>query len=210
MGILRNFVVLEGIDGSGTSTQAELLKGRFAGAGRPLPVLHVTAAPTGGELGRLIRRALRGEISLLPETLARLFAADRGEHLYGGGGIAERAARGELVVCDRYVPSSLVYQGLECGEELPRILNSPFPGPELILFFDLDPRIAGERIGGREGRDIYERLEFQIRVRDRYRELLPLLRAQGAAVVRIDASGNQEEVAEQVWAALETMPALGG
>jgi dTMP kinase len=208
MGILRNFAVLEGIDGSGTSTQMELLKGRFAA--RPLPVLHITAEPTGGELGQLIRRALRGELRLLPETLARLFAADRGEHLYGRGGIVERAGRGELVVCDRYVPSSLVYQGLECGEDLPRALNSPFPDPELILFFDLDPHIAAERIRGRRDRDIYEYLEFQIKVRDRYQTLLPVFRARGSAVVRLDASRRPEEVAGELWAALKTMPALGG
>jgi dTMP kinase len=210
MGILRNFVVLEGIDGSGTSTQTELLKGRFAAAEGPLPVLHVTAEPTEGDLGRLIRRALRGEFSLLPETLARLFAADRGEHLYGGGGIAGRAGRGELVVCDRYIPSSLVYQGLECGEDLPRALNSPFPDPELILFFDLDPRAAAERIRERKNRDIYEYLEFQIKARDRYLALLPVFRARGSAVVRLDASRPPGEVAGELWAALKNMPVLGG
>ena len=212
MGILRNFVVLEGIDGSGTSTQMELLKGRFGSRDSEggMPVLYATAEPGAGELGRLIRRTLRGELPLLPETLARLFAADRGEHLYGPGGVVERAGRGELVVCDRYVPSSLVYQGLECGEELPRTLNSPFPAPELIVFFDLDPRIAAERIRGRKEREIYEYLDFQIRVRDRYLSLLPGLRAQGSAVAQIDASRNQAEVAGQLWAALENLPILKG
>jgi dTMP kinase len=219
MEILRNFVVLEGPDGSGTSTQLELLKrrlggpggtpgsGKGAGAGKGV-TLYATAEPTEGELGRLIRRGLRG--GLLPETLARLFAADRGEHLYGGGGMVERAGRGELVVCDRYVPSSLVYQGLECGEELPRTLNRPFPAPELILFFDLDPRIALERIRDRKERDIYEYLDFQIKVRRRYQDLLPTLRAQGSAVLHIDASPPAAEVAEQVWAALEKLPILRG
>ncbi|MDR0643074.1 MAG: dTMP kinase [Treponema sp.] len=212
MGILGNFVVLEGIDGSGTSTQIELLKGRFGSRNSEggMPVLYATAEPGAGELGRLIRRALRGELSLLPETLARLFAADRGEHLYGPGGLVERAGRGELVVCDRYVPSSLVYQGLECGEELPRTLNSPFPAPELIVFFDLDPRIAAERIRDRKEREIYEYLDFQIRVRDRYLSLLPGFRAQGSTVVQIDASRNQAEVAGQLWAVLENMPILKG
>jgi dTMP kinase len=217
MEILRNFVVLEGADGSGTSTQMELLKQRFSASGADgaggsrtpvLPPLWATAEPTEGELGRLIRRALKGAPALLPETLARLFAADRGEHLYGREGIAERAGRGELVISDRYVPSSLVYQGLECGEELPRALNSPFPAPELILFFDLDPRIAAERIRGRKEREIYEYLDFQIKARRRYLELLPLLRAQGAAALRIDASRSRGEVAAEVWAALEKLPIL--
>jgi dTMP kinase len=208
MDVLGNFAILEGPDGSGTSTQMDLLKQRFAAAAPGRRALYATAEPTGGELGRLIRRALKGELALRPETLARLFAADRGEHLYGRGGIVERADRGELVVCDRYVPSSLVYQGLECGEELPRILNSPFPAPRLIVFFDLDPRIAAERIRGRKDRDIYEYLEFQIRVRDRYRSLFPVFRAQGSAVVCLDASRRPEEVAGELWAALETMTAI--
>jgi dTMP kinase len=210
MDLLRNFAVLEGLDGSGTSTQLDLLKRRFLSPGADLPPLYVTAEPTGGELGRLIRRALKGEAALLGETLARLFAADRGEHLYGGGGIVERAARGELVICDRYVPSSLVYQGLECGEELPRSLNDPFPAPELILFFDLDPHIAAERIRNRKEREIYEYLEFQIKARRRYLSLLPVFRSEGSAVVQIDASRAVEEVAEQVWAALKNMPIMRG
>ncbi|MDR2135185.1 MAG: dTMP kinase [Treponema sp.] len=209
MDILRNFAVFEGLDGSGTSTQMEMLKRRFED-GAALPPLYATAEPTGGETGLLIRRALKGEPALLGETMARLFAADRGEHLYGAGGIAERARRGELVVCDRYVPSSLAYQGIECGEELPRALNSPFPAPELILFFDLDPRAAGERIRGRKEREIYERADFQLKVRDRYLGLLPFFRSQGSAVVRIDAALGREEVAEQVWAALRNMPIMGG
>jgi dTMP kinase len=188
----------------------ELLKQRFAAPEKGLPPLYATAEPTTGELGRLIRRALKGQPPLLPETLARLFAADRGEHLYGGGGIAGRAGRGELVVCDRYVPSSLVYQGLECGEELPRDLNRAFPAPELILFFDLDPHIAAERIRDRKEREIYEYLDFQIEARRRYLEILPGLSAQGSAVARIDASRSQEEVAAEVWAALEKTPILKG
>jgi dTMP kinase len=209
MDVLGNFAILEGPDGSGTSTQMELLKERFAAAPGH-PALYATAEPTGGELGGLIRRALKGDLVLRPETLARLFAADRGEHLYGRGGIVERAGRGELVVCDRYVPSSLVYQGLECGEELPRTLNSSFPAPRLIIFFDLDPHIAAERLRGRKDRDIYEYLEFQIKVRDRYRSLFPVLRAQGSTVVCLDASRRPEEVAGELRAALETMTAPGG
>jgi dTMP kinase len=106
MKIIPNFVVLEGGDGSGTSTQMALLRRRFEeessgqGSGK-LPVLHATAEPTGGPVGSLIREVLRGKQPLRPETLARLFSADRQEHLFGAEGIVERCARGELVVCDR-------------------------------------------------------------------------------------------------------------
>jgi dTMP kinase len=101
-----------------------------------------------------------------------------------------------------------VYQGLECGEELPRALNAPFPAPELIVFFDLDPHTALERIRGRRDREIYERLDFQLKVRDRYLAILPGLRARGSAVVQIDASRSPEDVAEQLWGALKKLPIL--
>jgi dTMP kinase len=208
MQVIRNFVVFEGIDGSGTSTQLGLLRRRFESLSGRDVALWTTAEPTDGPVGRLIRSALKGESPLLPETLARLFAADRGEHLSGAGGILERTSRGELAVCDRYVPSSMVYQGLECGEELPRSLNERFPAPELLFFFDLDPALAAERIKDRAQREIYEYLDFQIKVRERYQSLLPVFRSQGSQVALIDASRNQEEVAEQVWEALQKLPIM--
>jgi dTMP kinase len=212
MKIIPNFAVFEGGDGSGTSTQLGLLERRFAtGAGGATagPVFYPTFEPTGGTVGKIIRAALRKEITLLPETLARLFAADRTEHLYGPGGVLERAGRGEMVVSDRYVPSSLVYQGLECGDELPRTLNAPFPAPELILFFDIDPAVAAERLRNRPSLDIYEYREFQEKVRERYRALVPVLEDAGVRVELIDASRSPEEVAESVWRALGKMPIMG-
>ncbi|GHV37791.1 thymidylate kinase [Spirochaetia bacterium] len=217
MNIIRNFVILEGGDGSGTTTQLDLLRRRFsplpagnapAPGSSSLPPLYPTFEPTDGPVGRLIRSALKGETRLRPETLARLFAADRGEHLHAAGGILERARRGELVVCDRYVPSSLVYQGLECGDELPEALNSPFPVPELILFFDLDPETARERIKNRPEFEIYEYLDFQIRVREKYRSLLPHFRSLGSRVEIVEASKKPEEVAEEVWRAIQKLPII--
>jgi dTMP kinase len=242
---IPNFAVFEGGDGSGTTTQLNLLARRFSGGGekRPAqgraventayarhaenaavpgkgkrssgrrtrrgPVFFPTCEPTGGPVGKLIRSALRKEIALLPETLARLFAADRAEHLYTAGGVLDRARRGELVVCDRYILSSLVYQGLECGEELPRALNASFPLPEQILFFDVDPQIAAERLRGRSSLELYEYREFQEKARERYRALVPLFRDQGVIVEVIDAARPLDEVAETVWRALRNMPILG-
>jgi dTMP kinase len=203
--VLMNFVALEGGDGSGTSTQLALIRKRLQGNSAPF---HICFEPTDGPIGSLVRSALRHDVVLLSETVARLFAADRGEHLYSEGGIVPRCNNGELVVCDRYVPSSLVYQGLECGEQLPALLNEGFPLPELILYFDIDPRIACERFSLRPVKDIYERLDFQIKVRERYETILPAYAAGGSRVSRIDAACSVDEVADQVWSALETMPIL--
>jgi dTMP kinase len=213
MKILKNFVVFEGCDGSGTTTQIGILEDFFQRnllrrnpPQLSLPSLYTTFEPTNGSIGTLIRSALRGEVDLAPKTVALLFAADRNEHIYGPGGIAEHCGRGELVVSDRYLPSSLVYQGITCGEEFPAILNSDFPAPELLLFFDIDPETAQKRISGRKQRDIFEYMNFQIKVRERYKAILPNFSAAGVRVETIDASGTPEEVGAGVWAAIEKMP----
>jgi dTMP kinase len=205
---IHNFLIFEGGDGSGTSTQMDILRKRFTGP--PLPPLYATFEPTDGPIGALIRRALKGDPVLQAETIARLFSADRHEHLYGPGGIVERCGRGELVVSDRYAPSSLVYQGIACGEELSDSLNAPFPAPELILFFDLDPAIALRRIASRPDRDIYEYLEFQVKVRNRYKALLGRYEEAGLWVEYIDAALREGEVSEQVWRAVGRMPIMKG
>jgi dTMP kinase len=216
MKVIPNFVVFEGGDGSGTSTQMALLLRRFAalaasGEGpRGLPVLHGTAEPTGGPVGALIREALGGKQPLQPETLARLFSADRHEHLFGPGGILERCGRGELVVCDRYVPSSLVYQGVTCGEDLPLLLNRDFPRPGLLIHFDLDPDIAAQRMESRREKEIFEYRDFQVEVRRRYRELLPRYAGEEVRIVTIDASQSPEKVAEDLWSALKELPIVTG
>ncbi|MDR0455238.1 MAG: dTMP kinase [Treponema sp.] len=206
MEILCNFAVFEGGDGSGTSTQLAMLGHKFAALRPHSPVFFPTAEPMEGPIGRIIRSALKNNLALQPDTLARLFAADRGEHLYAVGGITERCKRGELVICDRYVLSSLVYQGIECGEELPRSLNTCFPAPELLLFFDLDPQIAQERIQGRPSLEIYEHLEFQKKVRERYHALLGGYREAGVRVEIVDASQSPEKVAAAVWSLVSKMP----
>jgi dTMP kinase len=206
--ILQNFVVLEGGDGTGTSTQLGILQKRLsAGA---YPATYFTFEPTDGPIGSLIRQALHRSPALQHHTIAHLFAADRYEHLYGESGIAERCQRGELVICDRYVPSSLVYQGLACGDDTPAFLNSRFPCPELILFFELDPTVAEQRYSKREKQDMFEHLAFQKRVHEMYEQILPVYCEQGSKLVRIDAAQSIEEVAKQVWSALENLPIFKG
>ena len=209
MEILSNFAVFEGGDGSGTSTQLSLLTEKFACDNPHMPPFFPTFEPVVGAIGLLIRTALKSDPPLRPETLARLFAADRNEHLYASGGIIEHCQHGELVVCDRYVLSSLVYQGIECGEELPRSLNASFPAPELLLFFDIDPKIAQSRLSHRHSLEIYENLGFQEKVRERYLSLLGEYRDAGVRVEIIDASQSVEKVAENVWDSLSKMPILG-
>jgi len=108
------------------------------------------------------------------------------------------------------VPSSLVYQGLSCGDDTPAFLNSRFPYPELILFFELDPEIAEQRYRKRDAQDMFEHLAFQKRVHEAYERILPAYCAHGTTLVRINASLAIEEVAEQVWRALQNLPIFKG
>ena len=216
MKILNNFAVLEGGDGSGTTTQLAILEQTLSeGAAAnpehvsPLPAIHKTFEPTDNPAGRLIRQGLKGEIRLKSETIAFLFAADRNEHIYGPQGIMERCGRGELVVSDRYLFSSLVYQGITCGEELPARLNRDFPLPELVIFFDLDPKIAEKRIQGRSQKEIYETLEFQIKVRESYQSIFKKY-GSTTRVEIIDASLSKEEVSREIWRAFSKMPIFKG
>lgn len=222
--ILHNFAVIEGCDGSGTTTQIKLLKKKYENLLNPAKPTDVFAAeagaaymesffltgePTQGPVGILIRQILKGEISVEKDTLARLFAADRGEHLYGLEGIIARCKRGELVVSDRYTPSSLVYQGLECGIKLPKMLNAAFPHPELLVYIDLDSEMAMGRIEKREGKDeIYDRLEFQARVRSAYLKLLPWYKESGVNVICLDGAKKPSELADEVWSAVCEMPIM--
>jgi len=208
MVIISNFAVFEGLDGSGTSTQLALLKQKLASRSFNDPAFMVTFEPTDGVIGKLIRSVLKKELVLRADTLARLFAADRNEHLYAAGGIIERCQRGELVICDRYILSSLVYQGIECGMELPRSLNEAFPAPELMLFFDIEPDIAQQRMAGRPSLEIFEHIEFQEKVRRQYHALFEEYRKAGVRLEIIDASQSAEKVAEDVWSEIAKMPII--
>ncbi|MDR2521460.1 MAG: dTMP kinase [Spirochaetaceae bacterium] len=183
MRVVKNFIVFEGCDGSGTSTAMTRLQTRLAAAGTPAVF---TAEPSEAETGRLIRRSLAAAPALSAQTLAYLFAADRAEHVYGAGGIVARAAD-SLVFCDRYVLSSLVYQGISCGPDLPMRINAEFPAPEKLFYFDIDIETAQRRLSGRASLEIFEGAAFQRAVLDGYRAHLDFCRAQGTELVVIDA-----------------------
>ena len=202
--IIANFAVLEGGDGSGTTTQLTLLAERLKSLNKP--AFYSTFEPTDGQIGRLIRSALKKEITVKPETLAMLFAADRNEHLNGSDGIISHLNRGELVISDRYVLSSLVYQGIECGDELPSILNSGFGIPEVTIFLDINPEIAFTRMKERSSLELYEYRDFQEKVQKKYKSLINKYQENGARVETIDAGLSVQEVADQVWSIISKMP----
>jgi len=154
------FVAIEGIDGSGKSTVISHLAGI-------LPRVYVTREPSGGPIGRLIKEwALRGGSSD-PHVDALLFAADRIEHYRRE--VKPKLMEGFLVVTERYVESSIAYQGAAgVPIDFIKYINSLVPKPDLTVILDVDPQIAVERISRRGGAEKFEHAAFLRRVREIY------------------------------------------
>jgi dTMP kinase len=185
------FVAVEGIDGAGTTSQIEALRQRLVRQGYRI---HVTAEPSAGAVGRLIREQLaRVEAPPAPATLALLFAADRLDHLQSD--IEPALARGEHVLSDRYVLSSLVYQGLNNPLPWVRTINQAARPPDLTVLFQIDPNLAAARRRGRGGaEEIYDLGDIQQRLAARYEELAEGLPEHG--IVRLDATPGFDQVTD--------------
>ncbi len=164
--ILHNVIVFEGLDGAGTTTQAELLAQQYRKSGSKV---LLTCEPTNSDIGKLIRQILRGNIRITPRSLAFLFAADRDNHLYNAlNGIVTAADKGQIVISDRYFFSSLAYQSIGAPYNEVEIINSFFPFPEIVIYIDTPPDVCINRIANREVRDDFETLEFQEKVYNLY------------------------------------------
>ncbi len=199
--ILPGYIVFEGLDGAGTTTQALLLAETMKRSGIPV---WPTFEPTSGDVGVLIRRILGASIECHPGTLAALFVADRYEHLYGKGGILSRLQKGFKVIGDRYLFSSLAYQSLDVDFEHVYEINSRFPLPGHLIFLDMEPEECERRMNGRESRELFENIEMQRRVRALYERTLELYRDRGMNIHRLDGLLPREDLAEKVWSILSS------
>ena len=213
------WISFEGGEGTGKSTQIERLAARLAGEGHP--VLR-TREPGGTELGRALRALLLrpAEHPMSPVAELMLYAADRVQHLEER--ILPALARGEIVLCDRYLDATLAYQGFgrELGVDRVLALHRLPPldqRPDRTLLLDLAPEKALERARRRdagtgrdstEGRFEREDIEFHDRVRRGY---LELARREPLRFRVVDASGSPDEVEKAIGAALGGLafPATG-
>lgn len=208
--ILSNFIVFEGIDGSGTTSQMRLLKERFE-AEKKENLVFFTQEPTTGPIGSLIRSALQGSFKLAPETMTRLFAADRCEHIYGVNGILEQVENGRAVISDRYIFSSLAYQSAAGAQALASLQNSSFPLPEFLFFFDLPVDISMSRVMGRSNLlEIYEEKNFQYKVQGEYKKIIDEYRIKEPKmnIISINAVDPIEEIHEKLWSILKDLPKI--
>ena len=200
-----NFIVLEGLDGTGKTTQLQLLAEALGRRGR---TVFTDAEPTAAPTGRFLRRMLAGELPANEWANAALFFADRVHHNAGPDGLISRLARGETVLLDRYFYSTLAYQGVNTDPEWVMDMHYGCPGiaiPQLVLFLTLSPEESLRRIAAtRAGRplEIYETEERLRDIARRFELVFPRLRG-GETVVRVDASGTKEEVTARLLAAVD-------
>ena len=190
--VTGRFIVLEGIDGSGTTTQAQALVAALEQAGTPARFTH---EPSTGPLGRLLRQLLAGGAEGLSRSwdgMALLFAADRLEHV--AREIQPAVLAGITVVCDRYDLSSIAYQSATAPEGESAVpwlqsINLRARRPDLTLVLDVDPEVAELRRTQRgEPAELFERRDLQRRLADIYASAEQLVPGDRLVHVRGDAS----------------------
>lgn len=220
------FIVFEGPDGSGTTTQVERISKRLKGEGWSNQVF-TTAEPTNGPVGELIRRMLKREIPPLDwRGMSFLFMADRLHHVKNT--ILPLLYLGADVLCDRYYPSTLVYQSVNehvirgyhrmrallsdmdgtnlCSDDVMDLqLTSTFIQPDLFLFFDSDAEVLRERrrIRG-QAEELYEKEEIQDTILALYRVWFVDPFFPGKKEI-IDSRRSMEEVEGECWSVIRPL-----
>ncbi len=194
--ILKNFFVFEGLDGSGTTTQLELLSEFLS----ERDISHRTdCEPTKGAIGQLIRQVLASKYNFLPYTIAALFTADRNEHIFGKDGIKEMTDKGSIIISDRYFFSTLAYQSELDSIETTNHLNVDFPLPEVLFFFDIDADIAYNRINSRgKEKEIYENIQYLEKMTKNYNKILNIYKDSKMKIVRLDATKSIDELQKEI------------
>ena len=197
------FLALEGIDGSGKSTQLALLLERLRQRG--VPCLG-TREPSDGPVGSMLRQILTGRLTADGRVIAGLFTADRLDHLVNGrDGILRQVESGVTVVTDRYYFSSYAYQGVEADMDWIIDSNRLCAGllrPDATVFLDVPVSRALDRITrNRAHTELFEEEGRLTRVREKYLEAFRRLEGR-ETVLTVDAAGTPEETAERVWQAV--------
>lgn len=177
------FIVFEGIDGSGTSTQSELLKRALSAKNIKS---HVSCEPSNGPIGNMIRQIFKGRMqvakgenpnikggNLFDEQMAYLFAADRHDHLYNStDGVYKLMSEGSVVISTRYYFSSFAYHCSNIDDfELIKSLNSRFPEPDLVIYLDNPTELSISRVNDRAFQDEYENKEKLIIAKNNYEKI---------------------------------------
>ena len=194
------FIALEGIDGSGKSTQAKILTQKLEREGIKV---HATCEPTNGPIGKMIRDIFTRKLEADHRTIAPLFIADRLEHLLNPlNGIIRMLADGYTVITDRYYFSSYAYQSPHVGMDWVVRANSicaSLRRPDVNIYIDISPEISVERISrGRDKIELYESLDELVKVKDAYFRVMEQLKNEETIRI-IDGNRTPEPISEDIW-----------
>ena len=199
------FIVFEGIDGAGKSTQIEKLRQKLINEGRRV---FITAEPTQSVTGGILRDALSGNYKRTASELAAMFLSDRIFHNVNESvGIKNALSKGFDVISDRYYYSSFAYQGLESDIDWVINMNLSCPDimrPDLCIFLDLDAEKSKSRIdSNRATLEIFEKEEILSRIRNKFFDVFNRLPEENIHIV--DASGSVDEVAQKISAIVDKL-----
>ena len=192
------FIVFEGIDGAGKSTQIEKLRQKLVSEGRKV---FITAEPTASVTGGILRDALAENYKRTASELAAMFLSDRVYHnVNENTGILQALEKGFDVISDRYYYSSFAYQGLDSDIDWVMDMNLNCPDirkPDLCVFLDLDAQKSKSRIDtNRAAIEIFEKEDVLNKIRNKFFDVFNRLKDENIAI--IDASGTIDEVAEKI------------
>jgi dTMP kinase len=198
------FIALEGIDGSGKSTQIDLLREHLEKAGHKV---YTTFEPTNGPIGKMIRDIFNHRTEADQRTIAALFVADRLEHILNKeNGMLKKLEDGYTVITDRYYFSSYAYHGVHMPVDWviqSNALSAALQRPDLNIFIDIEPETGMERLRkGRTSLELFETLENQKKVRDKYFEVMEQLKSKENIYI---TNGNRspEAIAGDIWNAVQ-------
>jgi dTMP kinase len=196
---MTRLIVLEGLDGAGTTTQSRRLALHLRGRGQRA---HLTREPSDGPVGRLIREMLGGRHALpdgriSQSTFGLLFAADRLDHLQRE--VEPQLAAGVTVVSDRWYHSSLAYQGTGADRDWIATLNARARRPDLTIFLQVRPEIAAQRrVAAGRVQELFEDLQMQQEVDTGYQATIAELTALGERIEVIDGELPPDAVFQQI------------
>lgn len=198
------FIAFEGIDGSGKSTQIQLLTEKLKEMG---VACYKTMEPTDSPIGSLIHQIMTGRMKTDNKVIAGLFVADRLDHLLNDvNGLLPKIQEGTTVITDRYYFSSYAYHSVDMPMEW--VIQANAQSKELLqptatIFMDVEPDTALDRIAkNRQHQELFEKKSRLEKVREKYFEAFERLKDEETVIV-IDGNRPQEEIAKDIWNAVK-------
>ncbi len=194
------FIALEGLDGSGKSTQIKLLAEKLKGQGLKI---YTTAEPTNSRIGHIIKDIFKHKMEADHRTIAALYAADRLDHLTNKtDGILKKIEEGCTVITDRYYFSSYAYHGTHMDINwviAANSLSADLLRPDLNIYIDITPEESMRRLNkGRDSFELYESIENLRQVKEKYFEAFEILREKENVSV-VNGNRPEKEIANDIW-----------